>query len=159
MVREGPQLDAKIGAYGALPSAEPANNDGQHPPRRERLACLRPAHVAAGLVAIATCAFLAERAAQVPRAAARAAGVRLARAGLCHRGRRAGREVVASRLAKDGQHLVLILEAGGPYRGNPDFGGLGPRRDQGDGPDQKPRPTDVPRMWRRAAMDKRWPIG
>ena len=46
-------MDAKIGAYGALPSAELPTTTTRQPPRRERLACLRPAHVAAGLVAIA----------------------------------------------------------------------------------------------------------
>ena len=55
-------MDAKIGAYGALPSAELPTTTTAQPPRRERLACLRPAHVAAGLVAIAACAALAERA-------------------------------------------------------------------------------------------------
>ena len=154
-------MDAKIGAYGALPSAELPTTTTERPPRRERLACLRPAHVAAGLVAVAACTVIAERArkflAQPPAPPVcdwRAPDYVIVGAGP------AG-SVVAARLAKDNQNCVLVLEAGGPYRGNSDFGeawdlGEIKKTDR----TKNPAPTDVPRMWSDVSRvdGLRWPI-
>lgn len=69
--------------------------------------------------------------------------------------------VVAARLARDGQHCVLILEAGGTYRGNPDFPeawSLGDVKDTDRTLD--PAPPDVPRLWSDVSRVEalRWPV-
>ena len=55
----------------------------------------------------------------------------------------------------------MILEAGGPYRGNPDFGeawDLGEIKETDR--TKNPAPTDVPRMWSDVSRvdNLRWPI-